>query len=213
MRLSLFLGEIAKNRRMKPKVIETTIDHLVPDDKNMNKHNQYGMSLLEKSIGSLGLGRSILIDKNNKIIAGNGVTETAANMGLEDVIIVPTDGKKLVVVQRTDIDLDSKEGRELALADNAVANVNLEWDVEVLQAVTDEWGIETKDWGVDVSLEAPEEEQPSEEKKPEVEEIAIIVTCSNELDQALKMDELVKLGYQCRKTMVIGSKTKEVKSK
>lgn len=132
----------------KTKVVEGKIDQLIPDDKNMNRHNQYGMSLLEKSIGSLGLGRSILVDKNNKIIAGNGVTETAANLGMEDVIIVPTDGKKLVVVRRDDIDLDSKEGRELALADNAVANVNLEWDTENIQEVTERWGINAEDWGI-----------------------------------------------------------------
>jgi uncharacterized protein YbaR (Trm112 family) len=130
------------------KIEEGKITKIIPDDKNMNRHNQYGMSLLEKSISELGLGRSILVDKNNRIIAGNGVTETAANLGLEDVIIVPTDGKKLVVVKREDIDIDSKEGRELALADNAVANVNLEWDTENLQEVTEEWGIEAKDWGV-----------------------------------------------------------------
>jgi hypothetical protein len=199
----------------KTKIVEGKIDQLIPDDKNMNKHNQYGMSLLEKSIGNLGLGRSILVDKNNKIIAGNGVTETASSLGLDNVIIVPTDGKKLVVVRRDDIDLDSKEGRELALADNAVANVNLEWDEEALQEITEQWGIVSKDWGVTVDFDTPdsEEEEQEDGKKPEVEEIAIIVTCSNELDQALKMDELVKLGYQCRKTVVIGSKTKEVKSK
>jgi hypothetical protein len=199
----------------KTKVIEGKIDQLIPDDKNMNKHNQYGMSLLDKSISSLGLGRSILVDRNNRIIAGNGVTESASSLGLDNVIIVPTDGKKLVVVRRDDIDLDSKEGRELALADNAVANVNLEWDEEALQEITEQWGIVSKDWGVTVDFDTPdsEEEEQEDGKKPEVEEIAIIVTCSNELDQALKMDELVKLGYQCRKTVVIGSKTKEVKSK
>ena len=65
------------------KAIDGKINQLIPDDKNMNKHNQFGMSLLEKSVASLGLGRSILVDKNNKIIAGNGVTETAASLGLQ----------------------------------------------------------------------------------------------------------------------------------
>ena len=117
------------------------LKELIQDDKNMNKHNEYGMSLLEKSISEYGLGRSILVDKNNKIIAGNGVTETAGNLGLEDIIIVPTDGKKLVVVKREDIDLDSKEGRSLALADNAVSNVNLEWDEENVKELSYEWNI------------------------------------------------------------------------
>lgn len=130
------------------KAQEKKLSSLIPDDKNMNKHNQYGMSLLEKSISTLGLGRSILVDKNNRIIAGNGVTETAANLGLEDCIIVETTGDQLVVVKRTDVDLDSKIGRELALADNAIAHVNLEWDVEAVQELSDQWNIKPEDWGV-----------------------------------------------------------------
>jgi hypothetical protein len=38
---------------------------------------------------------------------------------MEDCIIVESDGTKPIYVKRTDIDLDSKQGREMALADNA----------------------------------------------------------------------------------------------
>ena len=141
------------------------INELVPDDKNMNKHNQYGMSLLEKSISELGLGRSIVVDKNNRIIGGNGVVETAVNLGLEDVIIVPTRGDKLVVVKREDVDLDSEVGRSLALADNAVANVNLEWDEENLSEIKGEWGINEKDWGIDLSISFDNNENNEIEQK------------------------------------------------
>lgn len=130
------------------KAQEKKISSLIPDDKNMNKHNQYGMHLLEKSISSLGLGRSILVDKNNRIIGGNGVAETAASLGIEDCIVVETTGDQLVVVKRTDIDLDSKMGRELALADNAVAHVNLDWDLEAIESLKSEWDIKPEDWGV-----------------------------------------------------------------
>jgi hypothetical protein len=100
---------------------EAKISDLVFDDKNFNKHTEYGMSLIEKSIRNNGAGRSILIDKNNRIIAGNGVTEIAGQIGLDDVQIVESDGTKIIAVKRTDIDLDSKQGREMALADNATA--------------------------------------------------------------------------------------------
>ncbi|MBQ8426162.1 MAG: DNA modification methylase [Clostridia bacterium] len=134
---------MAKNR-----VIETKIDALIPDDKNLNQHTEFGTSLLEKSVERFGLGRSILLDKNNRIIAGNGITETAGSKGLEDVIIVETTGDKLVAVKRTDIDLDSREGRELALADNATANANLSWDVKNMAEVTTEYSIDPQEWGV-----------------------------------------------------------------
>ena len=125
------------------------ITELIYDEKNANKHSEYGMSLLEKSISKLGLGRSIVVDKNNKIIGGNGVVETAVNLGLEDCIIVPTDGKKLVVVKRTDVDINSKIGRELAIADNATANVNLNWDNEIIKEIEAGWDIDVKDWGIE----------------------------------------------------------------
>ena len=90
------------------------ISDLIPDDKNANKGTEYGKHLMDKSFRQFGAGRSILLDKNNKIIAGNKSTEQCAEIGIEDVIIVESDGTKLIAVKRTDIDIDTKQGRELA---------------------------------------------------------------------------------------------------
>ena len=65
---------------------------------------------------------------------GNKTVEGAASIGLEDVVIVQTDGTKLVAVQRTDLDLDTdKEARELAYYDNRVEEFDLDWDVEMVK--------------------------------------------------------------------------------
>lgn len=69
------------------------IKDLIPDDKNYNTGNEFGNSLIEKSLRNLGAGRSILIDKNNRIIAGNKTIENAVAIGLEDMQIVESDGK------------------------------------------------------------------------------------------------------------------------
>ena len=132
---------------------EVKISDLTFDDKNFNKHTEYGMSLLEKSLRNNGAGRSILIDKNNRIIAGNGIVETAGQIGLEDVQIVESDGTKLIAVKRTDIDLDSKQGREMALADNATASVDLAWDEEQIQFAEEEFGVVAEEWGVNLDFE------------------------------------------------------------
>lgn len=132
---------------------EAKISDLVFDDKNFNKHTEFGMSLIEKSIRNNGAGRSILIDKNNRIIAGNGVTEIAGQIGLDDVQIVETDGTKIIAVKRTDIDLDSKQGREMALADNATASVDLAWDEEQIQFAEEEFGMVAEEWGVNLDFE------------------------------------------------------------
>ena len=71
----------------------THISELHFDDKNFNRHTSYGMSLIEKSLRNNGAGRSILLDKDNNIIAGNGVVESAGQIGLEKVKIVETRNK------------------------------------------------------------------------------------------------------------------------
>ena len=107
---------------------------LTPDASNANKGTERGRYALETSLRKYGAGRSILIDRQGRIIAGNKTAETAADVGIDDVIIVQTDGRQLVAVQRTDLDLDSKEARELAYADNRVAELDLSFDPEQLLA-------------------------------------------------------------------------------
>ena len=112
----------------------TKISDLIADDKNFNKGSEFGNSLIEKSFRKFGAGRSILIDKNNRIIAGNKSVENAMAIGMEDVQIIESDGTKIIAVKRTDIDLDSEQGREMALADNASAKANIVFDAEVIEA-------------------------------------------------------------------------------
>lgn len=137
------------------------LSDLIADNKNFNKGTEYGQSLIEKSLRKFGAGRSILIDKNNRIIAGNKTVENAAAIGLDDLQIVESDGTKIIAVKRTDIDLDSKAGRELALADNATSKANIDWDIETTFEVANEFGFDAGEWGVEDStkeIEAVEDD-------------------------------------------------------
>lgn len=109
------------------------ISDITPDSRNANKGTERGRALLEKSLEKYGAGRSILLDKHGNIIAGNATALTAGEIGIEDVVIVRTDGKKLVAVLREDLDLDSEAGRMLAYADNRVGQINLDFDFGILQ--------------------------------------------------------------------------------
>ncbi len=113
------------------------ISELIPDHANANKGTERGRYALEASLRQYGAGRSILLDKNGRIIAGNKTVEVAADVGLEDVVVVQTDGKQIVAVQRTDLDIDSPEGRGLAYADNRVGELSLEWDAQQVLADLD----------------------------------------------------------------------------
>jgi sporulation protein YlmC with PRC-barrel domain len=119
-------------------VTEITLADITPDSKNANKGNERGAVQLENSLRQYGAGRSILLDKNNRIIAGNKTYEQAGQIGLDNLLVIETDGTQLVAVKRTDIDIDTKQGRELAIADNRTSQVGLEWDTDVLKGLADE---------------------------------------------------------------------------
>jgi DNA modification methylase len=104
------------------------------DTLNANKGTSRGRKMLQRSLEKLGAGRSILTDKAGNIIAGNKTFAAARD---REVIVVPSDGTKLVVVQRTDLEIDSAKARELAIADNRIGEVDLEWDDEALRKYTD----------------------------------------------------------------------------
>lgn len=175
------------------KIIETNIESLVPDNKNFNKGTEYGDRLMDESLRKFGLARSIVIDKNNRIIAGNKTAEKAADIGFTDVLVVEVDGNQLVAVKRKDIDLDSAKGRELALADNATSKANLAWDESLIEEVSQQWGFEPQDWGVDVfQQEEPEQEEPSGKKEISTR---LIVECGDVTKLSLLFSELQGRGF------------------
>lgn len=129
------------------------INKLIPDDHNFNKGTDEGAMLLDKSLEELGAGRSILLDKDNRIIAGNKTVESAKRKGLNKIRIVETDGTEIVAVKRTDVSLDTEKGRKLAAADNAVAKKNISWDDEQLKQVSEQFNTNlVEDWGIDLPI-------------------------------------------------------------
>lgn len=119
-------------------VRQAVITDLIPDDRNANQGTERGNYMLNYSLETYGAGRSVLVDKNGRIIAGNKTARKFGELGLQDVVLVESDGTKLIAVQRTDIDIDTPEGRELAISDNRVSELNLAWDYAVIDELADE---------------------------------------------------------------------------
>ena len=156
------------------------INELKFDDKNFNRHTEYGMSLLEKSLRENGAGRSILIDKDNNIIAGNGIVESAGQIGLDKVKVVETTGDEIIAVKRTDISLNSKKGRKMALADNSTARADLEWDFDnIMSELTPE---EAKEWGVEEIKTGLDSEKEIEQREPSITSSFITFDYSDEIE-------------------------------
>ena len=137
---------------MSDKIIN--IEELKQDGLNFNKGTYEGEVLIKKSLERFKAGRSILIDKDDNIIAGNKTAQAAAAMGLK-VRVIETTGDELVAVKRTDVDLDSKEGRELALADNRTAQINLAWDTQNLDAAELQFGLDASEFGLKMTDNEP----------------------------------------------------------
>ena len=148
---------------------------LIPDGKNANLGSPRGNQMIEDSLRQYGAGRSILLDKHGRIIAGNKTAENAGAIGMEDVLVVQSDGTRLVAVQRTDLDLDDPHTRQLAIADNRSGQVSLDWDSDVLKGLVDD-GVDlapfwTADelaelWPVTVDLQTDEDAVPPVPEEP-----------------------------------------------
>ena len=146
-----------------------SIDDLIQDDHNFNKGNEQGAQLLERSFRECGAGRSVLIDKDNRLVGGNKAQKGFKAAGKKKVIIVDSDADTLVAVRRKDVSLDSAEGRKMAYLDNLTTQVNLTWDQTELEAVqADVEGFDIADFGFDIE-DLPQVTFPTGEKQGEGE--------------------------------------------
>lgn len=128
------------------------------DSKNYRKHGDENKRLIRKSLEECGAGRSVVIDSDGELIAGNGVYEQAQKLGMK-VREVETDGSELVVVKRTDLRRDDEKRKLLAKADNATSDTS-EWDVEALR---EDWSDDDlKAWGIDVPSDNGEDDDDEE---------------------------------------------------
>ena len=170
------------------------INELTQDQHNFNKGTAKGKKLMNKSLKELGAGRSILLDKNGNIIAGNKTQLAAIEAGITKVRVIETTGDELVAVKRTDVDLDSKKGREMALADNAASRLNLEWDKVELQSITAELDIDVDSW-------LPKDDEVSintidiSDKLQSFHQVVVI--CKDENEMNTISEQLKQEGYKC----------------
>jgi len=180
------------------------IAELHPDPRNANKGNKRGNQAIESSLRRFGAGRSILIDKHGVVIAGNKTFENAQAAGLDDVIVVQTDGSKLVAVQRTDLDLSDPKAMELAIADNRAGELSLEWDAGILEGLSKELNFQpfftTEELAATLGIDSdgdPNMEPEIPESKYK-EQYGVMVICPSEENQREVYDQLCAEGFNCR---------------
>ena len=94
---------------------------LKPYERNARTHSPDQVGQLVASIQEFGFTNPLLVDEQNRIIAGHGRLEAAKRAGLADVPCIVVGG------------LTDAQRRALILADNKLA-LNAGWDVDLLKA-------------------------------------------------------------------------------
>ena len=133
------------------------------DKRNYRKHNDKNISLIRKSVDDCGLGRSIVIDKNNEIVAGNGLVSSISKD--TKIKVVETDGSQLVVVKRTDLDTNDEKRKKLAVMDNSSSDSSA-FDMELLSLDFD--NVQLEDMGINITeLDSIDNAEVVEDDVPE----------------------------------------------
>jgi hypothetical protein len=107
--------------------------------------------MIARSIEENGFGRSVLLAADGSLIAGSGTIDGCADVGLEDVQIVDSDGTKIIAVRRTDVQPGSERAHRLAIADNRTTDLS-DFDPAVVAALAEE--VDLTDFWRDDELQA-----------------------------------------------------------
>ena len=148
------------------------------DSKNYRVHSDKNKMIIDKSLKELGAGRSILIDSENEIIAGNGVFEQAEKQNIK-IKIVETDGTELIAVKRTDLKTNDKKRKKLALIDNHSTDTS-NFDFEVINGDFEE--VELEEWGIEESLINLDNIKSNEDRQmPDKNNMVVCPNCGEEI--------------------------------
>lgn len=139
-----------------------SIKSLKPDHKNARRRTDRSSQLIQESLQRYGAARSIVIDEENRILAGNGTVDGAKAAGIQNVRIIETDGDEIIAIKRTNLSEEQKIG--LALADNRTSDLS-EWDQEMLHTLSQEHDI--NDWFTPEDLNSITGDPVSELKPPQ----------------------------------------------
>lgn len=172
-----------------------TISDLTPDPQNPRKRTERSSGMLSRSLQEVGAARSIVIDENGQILAGNGTVEAAAEVGIENVKVVDVDGNTIVAVRRSGLTEEQKV--KLALYDNRTADLAT-WDAEILLEIDREidlsgffTDIELNDLSVDLDGGGSGGDRSSNRKQRRGKDDAVD---PEEVELRVKLGDLVLMG-------------------
>ena len=72
------------------------------DPENARVRTAKGEAMIQESLRQVGAARSIVIDEDGIILAGNGTVEAAGQIGIDNVVIVEASGDEIIAVRRVE---------------------------------------------------------------------------------------------------------------
>lgn len=94
------------------------LNKLVFDPSNARKHSKKNLDAIVGSLKTFGQQKPIVVDSDNRVIAGNGTLTAAMELGWSEISAVRTK-------------LKGAEAKAFALADNRTSEL-AEWDIDIL---------------------------------------------------------------------------------
>jgi len=114
------------------------IGDLIPDHHNPRKHGRAQISAIARSIEAFGFNAPILVDKNNKIVAGHGRYEAAKLLGLDKVPIVSlshlteNQARAYLLADNKLTDRSTWDDPKLAIHLKELSDLVLDFDIEAI---------------------------------------------------------------------------------
>ena len=180
---------------MKSKHI-THIKDLLHDPKNARKHTPRNVGTIVSALQEVGAARSIVIDEEGVVLAGNATMDAAAEAGITVVKVVEATGNELVAVRRSGLTPDQKT--RLALYDTRAAEL-AEWDMDALRQLAQDnqlTGLFDENELNDI-LGAQVAAQQTSNVVDEIKHL-LLVEATSESDVATLYNEMMERGYTCK---------------
>ena len=117
---------------------DTTLADLRPDPRNARRHSERNRAAVTTSLAEVGFMRPMVAANDGTLIAGNLTAEALADLGMDDVIVVRSDGTRPIVHIREDVDPGSEVAIKGGLYDNLARDLSDGYDSDVLAALLEE---------------------------------------------------------------------------
>ena len=132
----------------KPTMRIAKLTEIQQDPKNANRHTSRGRDAVERSLRERGFFRPMAAAGKGVdqpvMLAGNLTQETAVGIGMDEAIIIETDGTRPIVHVRSDVAPGTAEAAMLGIEDNRSAEISLDFDFPRIEQLRTELNLDLK---------------------------------------------------------------------